>query len=100
MRVSVIVFALAAALSPSLASADQLDLNTVKCKDFLQSSKENIGYTLAWLDGYYKNEDDPAVINFDKLKENAGKLGAYCAANPDIGVGTAAEQLFGKKSDK
>jgi acid stress chaperone HdeB len=78
------------------ATADVLDLGTVKCKDFMASNKEEIGYTLAWLDGYYKDEDDPAVIDFDKLKDNAGKLGAYCATHPDIGVGTAAEELFGK----
>lgn len=81
---------------PQAAAADVLDLGTVKCKDFIASSKEEISYTLAWLDGYYKDEDDPAVIDFDKLKDNATKLASYCAAHPEIGVGTAAEELFGK----
>ncbi len=79
-----------------VAQAEQLDLNTVKCKAFLESSKEDIAYTLAWLDGYYKGEDDPAVIDFDKLKENAGTLGKYCAEHSDATVGAAAEELFGK----
>jgi acid stress chaperone HdeB len=79
-----------------VAQAEQLDLNTVKCKAFLESSKEDIAYTLAWLDGYYKGEDDPAVIDFDKLKENGATLGTYCTQHPDVGVGTAAEELFGK----
>lgn len=78
------------------AQAAVLDLGTVKCKDFLASSKDEISYTLAWLDGYYMDEDAPAIIDFDKLKTNAGKLGEYCAAHPDIGVGAAAEELFGK----
>lgn len=86
----------AAALLPQAAGAEALDLGMVKCKDFLASSKEDIGYTLAWLDGYYKDEDDPAIIDFDKLKENAGRLAEYCGSHPDVGVGTAAEQLFGK----
>jgi len=80
----------------SFANAEVLDLSTVKCKDFLNSGKEEIGYTLAWLDGYYMDEDASAIIDFDKLKENAGKLSSYCTEHPEIGVGTAAEELFGK----
>lgn len=90
---ALVALSLSAALP---AKAAQLDLNTVKCKTFLESSKEDIAYTLAWLDGYYKGEDDPAIIDFDKLKENAATLGAYCAQHPDEGVGTVAEELFGK----
>ena len=85
-----------AAFAAPPAQAESLDLNTVTCKAFSERSKEDIGYTLAWLDGYYKGEDDPAVIDFDKLKENAGALGAYCEQHPDVTVGAAAEELFGK----
>lgn len=100
MKTSHILFAFCAAflVHPFVAAsqAEVLDLGTVKCKDFINSSKEEIGYTLAWLDGYYMDEDAAAVIDFDKLKENAAKLGAYCQQHPEIGVGTAAEELFGK----
>ena len=83
-------------LSTSSAQAEVLDLNGLKCKTFFESSKEDVNLALAWLDGYYKDEDDPALIDFDKLKENAASLGTYCAAHPDETVGNAAEQLFGK----
>jgi acid stress chaperone HdeB len=101
MKTSTGLLALAAFFWPAFfvtppAQAQVLDLNTVKCKAFFEGKKEDISYTLAWLDGYYKDEDDPAVIDFDKLKENAGNLGSYCAAHPDETVATAAEQLFGK----
>lgn len=43
-------FVLAAAFLPQPAG-------TEKCKDFPVSSKETIGYTLAWLDGYYRDEE-------------------------------------------
>jgi acid stress chaperone HdeB len=36
------------------------------------------------------------VVDFNKMKENAIKLGEYCAKNPTIGLGTAAEELFDK----
>ena len=76
--------------------AEKIDLSTTTCKQFFEGSKEDIGYTLAWLDAYYKDEDDPPLIDTDKLVANAKKLGEYCAANPTIGLITAADQLFGK----
>jgi acid stress chaperone HdeB len=82
-------------LAPA-TQAEVLDLSTIKCKAFFESSKETVSHALAWLDGYYKDEEDPAVIDFDKLKDNAKMLGDYCAAHPGETVGTAGEQLFGK----
>ena len=97
MRRSTIALCCIVALygSAGAAKAESLDLDKVTCKDFLASSKEDMAYTLAWLDGFYKDEDAPSVIDFDKLKANSGKLGAYCAAHPDDTVGDAADELFG-----
>lgn len=86
----------ASLLAAGPAAAQVLDLSTIKCKEFFESGKDNIGYTLAWLDAYYRDEDDPPVIDFDKMKANAGKLGAYCAENPTVGLITAADKLFDK----
>jgi acid stress chaperone HdeB len=85
------------ALAAPAAATEAVDLNTVKCKEWLTSSKEDIGFTMAWIDGYYQDEDASPIIDFDKMKANAEKLAAYCAANPSIGLGTAAEKLLGKK---
>jgi acid stress chaperone HdeB len=75
--------------------SDILDLNTVKCQEWINGNEESIGYTMAWMDGYYKDENDAPVINFDNMKKNATKLAKYCEQNPNLGLGTAAEQLFG-----
>lgn len=85
-----------ACLLPQYAAAEILDLGAVKCKDFVALGKDQIAATIAWLDGYYKDEDDPAIVDFDRLKDNAVKLGDYCAKNPEAAVGNAAEDLFGK----
>jgi acid stress chaperone HdeB len=84
------------ALSGSPACADVFDLSTIKCKEFLTSSKEDIGVTLAWLDAYYKDESDPAIIDTDKFVANSKKLAEYCVAHPDLGLITATDELFGK----
>jgi acid stress chaperone HdeB len=83
-------------LSGSPTCADVIDLSTIKCKDFLTSSKEDISVTLAWLDAYYKDDNDPAIIDADKLVANSKKLALYCVAHPDFGLITATDELFGK----
>jgi acid stress chaperone HdeB len=83
-------------LATTSGMAGVIDLSTMKCKEFLESSKDDIGATLAWLDGYYKEEDDPPVIDTDKFIANAKKLAEYCVANPAIGLITATDKLFSK----
>jgi acid stress chaperone HdeB len=94
LRYIPLVAAALAVASP--AGAEKIDLSTVTCKKFVDSSKDEIGYILAWLDAYYKDEDDPPIIDTDKLVANAKKLGEYCGANPSVGLITATDKLFGK----
>ena len=79
------------------AKADDIDLSTWTCKQFLSANKDDIGVMLAWLDGYYKDENDPPVIDTTKFVGNAKKLGEYCAAHPDIGLISATDKLFQKE---
>jgi acid stress chaperone HdeB len=94
--------ALAAALAvayssiSSIAVAGVIDLSTRTCKQFQQSGDDEIKIILAWLDGYYKDEKDPPIIDTDKFVANAKKLGEYCSANPDVGLITATDKLFGQ----
>lgn len=89
-----LVLAAAFAIVPFTAMADKIDLSTTTCGQFLESDKTEIMLTLAWLDAYYKDVDAPPVIDTDKFVANAEKLGAYCAANPSIGLITATDELF------
>ena len=79
------------------AFAEEIDLSTWTCKKFQAASKDEIGIILAWLDGYYKGDDDAPVIDTDKFVSNAKKLGEYCGQHPDLGLITATDKLF--KSD-
>lgn len=84
--------AMLAAVAP--AHAQQLDMSTVKCRDFISGSQENISLMLMWLQGYYSDEDASPIIDFDKMAKDAKKLGEYCAKNPDHSVITAAEEAL------
>lgn len=94
MRVLYASLVAGALFAASPATSQVLDLSTIKCSDFIASSKENIGIVLAWMDAYYKDEDDPPVIDFAEMGKAGERLGAYCAQNPTIGLMTAADKLF------
>jgi acid stress chaperone HdeB len=89
---AVLVAVMLAVAAP--ASAQKVDLSTITCKDFLASGKENVGLILMWLTGYYADQEAPPVIDFDKMRSDAAKIGEYCAANPGNGLITAAEEVF------
>ncbi len=76
--------------------ADQLDLSTVKCKEFVSSGKDNIGLILMWLEGFYSDQDAKPIVDFDKMKSDGEKLGEYCGKNPDHSLITAATDVMDK----
>ena len=86
-----------ALLSSAPALAEDIDLSAWTCKQFLSAGKEDVGVILAWLDGYYKEEDEPPVINTEALVNNAKKLGQYCATHPDSDLIGATDKLFQKE---
>jgi acid stress chaperone HdeB len=95
-----VAFALALALpllGAAPASAQKIDVATIKCEDFIKSGKDTIGNLMMWLSGYYTGEDDDAIIDFDKMAADGQKLGAVCAQNPTISLLTAAERIMSKE---
>ena len=78
------------------ASAGVVDLRATSCKDFVALGKDDLAYTLAFLDGYYRTEDDPLVIDQERSGANAKKLADYCIASPGDGLIAATDKLFKK----
>ena len=76
------------------AQAQKVDLSTITCKQFLEMNRESISLILMWMAGYYSDQDAPPIVDFEKMKENASKLGGYCSKNPDVGLITAAEETI------
>jgi acid stress chaperone HdeB len=91
----IMLVATAALLSATLsAQAQRLDVSTIKCKDFVSSSTDDIALIMMWLQGYYSAEDSSPVIDFGKMKKDAGKLGEYCGKHPDDSLITAADETL------
>ncbi|MFZ0422251.1 MAG: HdeA/HdeB family chaperone [Xanthobacteraceae bacterium] len=78
-------------------AASAIDLSTWTCRKFQTASKDDTAIILAWLDGYYKQEDEPPVIDADQFAANQKKLNEYCADHPEAGLITAADKLFQKE---
>jgi acid stress chaperone HdeB len=78
------------------ALAQGVDLSTMKCKDFIELPRDTVNAVTLWLDGYFTDEEDPAVVDLDKMKVKAEKLGAYCVQNPNSGLMSAAESVMAK----
>jgi acid stress chaperone HdeB len=76
------------------AAAQKFDLSTVTCKQFLDSGERVMSMVLMWLTGFFTDEDDPPIVDFDKLKTDAGKLTDYCRKNPTTNLMTAAEEVL------
>jgi acid stress chaperone HdeB len=76
------------------AIADDIDLSVMTCKKFQAADDETIKLILTWLDGYYKDQDDPPVIETNKFVGNAKLLGEYCGDHPDQGLITAADKVL------
>jgi acid stress chaperone HdeB len=89
---AILVAAALAAATP--AHAQKLDLSTISCKQFLDSSQETISLILMWMAGYFADQDDPPIVDFDKMKADAQTLAEYCAKNPTVGLITAAEETI------
>jgi acid stress chaperone HdeB len=95
MLVKVITLVVAVLVAAS-AHAQVVDLSTIKCKDFIELPKDTANAITTWLEGYFTDEEDPAVVDLDKLKGKTEKLGAFCAGNPKMSLMTAAENVMAK----
>lgn len=83
------------ALLSAPAHAVVLDLATMSCKQFVESDGDTIKMVLTWMDGWYKGDEDSAIIDTEVFVANAKKFGEYCGAHPTVSIVTAAEKVLG-----
>jgi acid stress chaperone HdeB len=95
-KVASAVLVAAAVLAAAPADAQVIDLSTLRCRQFIELPKETLNAVTLWLDAYLTDEEESAIIDFDKMKGKADRLAAYCAQNPDMSLMTAAESVMDK----
>ena len=95
MKLARSVIFLSALVVSSPTSATTIELRAMSCAQFLALGKDDLSYTLAFLDGYYRTEDDPLIIDNDGTRIK--KLAEHCIANPSEDLITAADKLLKKE---
>jgi|tagenome__1003787_1003787.scaffolds.fasta_scaffold20888576_1 hypothetical protein len=93
LSLSVLLLVLAAAGS---ADAQKIELASMMCKKFSMLAKDTQWTVTSWLAGYYTDEEDPAVVEVDKLKGKAEQLVSFCTENPNANLLAAAEDVLVK----
>jgi acid stress chaperone HdeB len=79
-----------------VASAQKVDISSLKCQDFIKQGQPNLDMMLMWLIGLYTEVSDGDVIDLSQLETNRRKFSEFCSANPGFSVSVAAEGLLGK----
>jgi hypothetical protein len=85
----------ATTVEPGLAQ--QTNLASIKCAEFLGMDQQSATRALVWLQGYYTYEDDPVVIDMDKEKSKEAQIKQYCADHKDIDLIDASAIFMDKK---
>lgn len=76
------------------ARAVSIDFSKITCKQFFDAHKGDAMLLLAWLNGYYREENDPPIVDTEEFADEAKKLTAYCATHPQATMSTAADEIF------
>ena len=95
-KVASAILVVAALLAAAPADAQVIDLSALTCKQFIELPKETLNAVTLWLDAYLTDEEESAVIDFDKMKGKAERLAAYCAQNSEMSLMAAAENVMDK----
>lgn len=77
---------------------EAVDLALITCQKAISTPKEQrdgLGQILMWLSGYHAGYAEDTVIDFDAFEGSAKEIGAYCAANPHIGLYAASDKFMG-----
>jgi hypothetical protein len=91
---TVLWLTLAACLNGVSAGAASLDMSTVTCERFLQTTdSRTLPIVVGWLIGHHAASDAHAAIDFDKADRSSAELLKVCGDNPSITVSTAGERL-------
>jgi acid stress chaperone HdeB len=94
MKTSAALFIGCCLLCGDPARAEMIDFSKITCKQFFDTHKGDVSFILAWLDGYSREENDPPIFDTNEFAAAAKKFSAYCAAHPDAGLMTAADETF------
>jgi hypothetical protein len=72
----------------------KIDLSAMTCNDFVKSDQTKSTLILAWFLGFYGEEEDPQVIDLDKLEQARTQFTVFCKQQPSFRMTVAAEGIL------
>ncbi len=75
------------------AQAEVIDLSTIKCSDIAKMTESEGSYIMIWLHGYYGGKSGDTTMDTDSFEATGKAIGEACAANPELGLMTAINQI-------
>jgi acid stress chaperone HdeB len=94
MRIFAALFVGCCLLGAGSARAEMIDFSKTTCKQFFDTHKGDVSVFIAWLYGYSREENAPAVFDTNEFAADAKKFSAYCAAHPAASLTMAADEVF------
>ena len=82
-------------LSQTPASAETIDISTLKCSDLAAMKPDEGAMILAWIDGYLGGQADDTRLDLDRFNANAEAAAKTCEEEPDTGILTALKAAEG-----
>lgn len=79
------------------AQTQNIDFGSITCRQFLQdlsqSSAEDAGVVMMWIDGYLSGVSGDTLLDWKDLEKFSSALAAYCGEKPGINVLDAAKTV-------
>lgn len=82
--------------------SEAMDLATLTCEATVKSSsqdEEGLGFILMWIAGWHASDSEDKIFDTEDFVDSMQKIGAYCGANPSIGLLTASDEIMGADDD-
>lgn len=95
MRALNVFLAACLCLLATYSYAQRVDLESLRCDQWLATGPQNMTRAALWLDGYKQNRGDPASIDFDKIGTDVNALATFCRANGAIMLAAAVRATAG-----
>jgi hypothetical protein len=93
MRKSILGWALALALMPSVGHAQMtLDMTRITCADYLGMPRDRSEIFSAWMSGWFNQRFGYVSVGFDDFERNIASVKHWCTANPQRTIMAALEQ--------
>lgn len=78
------------------ASAETIDLGTVKCSELATMNESDATFMFTWLLGYAGGQSGSTLMDLGAMGSMGTQIGEYCAANPDVGLLSASMEILGE----